>query len=163
MIEASISISNIIQLIITGTLVCITAYYAYQIKKQSKYEQSPYLSCRIKSSVFRIEGNKELKGVFMEPLVIQVKNIGRGPAVQIRFRSDFDYTQVPDLSPSETYDVRLPTGEEIMLEIDIEGEFTVTYKNIYLNGKLVVYNYLINIFNGEMILKETIRNGIKVP
>lgn len=157
MIEASISISDIIQLSITGSLVCITAYYAYQIKKQRQYEQLPYLSCKVASSVFRIEGTKELKGVCVEPLIIQVKNIGRAPAVQIYFHSDFDNVQIPDLNPRETYEVRLPTGEEI-LKIDTEGKFDISYRDIYLNKKSVVYNYSIIIFDGEMYLKEINRN-----
>ena len=161
MIETSISISDIIQLIITGSLVCITAYYAYQIKKQRQYEQLPYLSCKVKSSVFRIEGNKELKGVFTEPLIIQVKNIGRAPAVQIYFRSDFEDVQIPDLNPRETYDVRLPTGEEI-LKIDTGGEFDIIYGDIYLNKKSVVYTYSLTIFDGEMKLEEISRNSIKI-
>ncbi len=152
MIETSISIADIFQLIITGTLVCITAYYAYQIKKQRQYELLPYLSCKVKTSVFCIEGNKELKATFTKPLIIQIKNVGKGPAIQICFSSEFDGIEIPDLNPGEIYDVKLPTGEEI-LEINTEGEFTITYKDIYLNKKSVIYEYHL-IFNEEMILRQ---------
>ena len=157
MIEISIPVTGIV---LTVVSIGIAIYSAYQIKKRRHYEQLPHLSCKVKSSVFRIEGNKELKAIFMEPLIIQIKNVGRGPALQIRFSSDFDSVQIPDLSPRETYEVRLPTGEEI-LKIDTEGEFDITYRDTYLNGTLVVYNYSI-IFDEKMILNEIIRKSIKI-
>lgn len=153
--------STIIGIFLLLVSIGVSIYSAYQTKKRRYYDQLSYLSCEIKSSVFRIEGNKKLKAIFVKPLVIQIKNVGRGPAVQIRFSSDFDNIQIPNLNPGEPYEFRLPTGEE-MREIDIEGKFTVTYKDTYLKNKESVYNYSIIIFDGEMKLEEIIRKSIRI-
>jgi hypothetical protein len=143
---------------ITGVIHSI--YHAFQVKKQREYEQLPFVTCRILNSSFMVEGVVgELKVCFssMNPLMIKFRNMGKGPAIRIQFKSGFWAGKIRGLLPREEYTLNLPSLEG-NLKIDTEGEFNISYNDIYQNKKSVGYKYEIIPSVDQVIVEEKSRS-----